>query len=406
VRVRNDDISELSFLRRSRGYAPGPIALHDEGPEVLGVGADLKNTFTLTKGSFAIPSQHIGDMENYETVKFFEECLVNLKAVYRVEPVAIAHDLHPGYLSTQWAIDPGSEARGRGGDSIKKIGIQHHYAHIGSVMAEHGLKTKVIGVAFDGTGYGTDGNLWGGEFLISDIDGFERVARFKYVPLPGGESAIREPWKTAVSYIIEAKGKDAEATLEDLGFIKKYGIKAIEQVMVVAQAMDLSPLSSGAGRLFDAISALIGLCDRNTFEGEAAMALESLTQDGIDSEYVVELRQENSYTVLDFSATIGGIVRDMGRNISNEEISTKFHNTLASIIRTMVRRLKEAYNVSDVALSGGTFQNLYLLNRTLSLLTQDGMNVYRNEKVPCNDACISLGQAYLIRERLKDSPLP
>jgi hydrogenase maturation protein HypF len=396
--IRNPQ-SAMSFIRRSRGYAPGPIALRDDGPEVLGVGADLKNTFTLTKGRFAIPSQHIGDMENYETIRFFEECLANLKAVYRSEPVAVVHDLHPGYLSTQFAQNYSAFRIPH--SAIALHGIQHHYAHIGSVMAEHGLTNKVIGVAFDGTGYGTDGNLWGGEFLVADSNGFERVGQFKYVPLPGGEAAIREPWKTAVSYIIEAKGKDAGSTLEDIGFLKKYGAKEIEQLMIIARSREFSPLSSGAGRLFDAISALIGVCDYNTFEGEAAMALESLTRDGIDGEYVVELKQENSYTVLDFSATIGGIVRDMSRKLPKEEISTKFHNTIASIIRTMVRRLQSAYGISDIALSGGTFQNLYLLNRTVRLLSQDSMNVYRNEKVPCNDACISLGQAYLIRERLR-----
>ncbi len=408
--------SSLSFFRRSRGYAPGPIALRDDGPEVLGVGADLKNTFTLTKGKFAIPSQHIGDMENYETIKFFEECLASLKAVYRAEPIAIVHDLHPGYLSTQWAVNQGSGGRVQGAgksairnpqwlqttmSEIEIYALQHHYAHIGSVMAEHGLVSKVIGVAFDGTGYGTDGNLWGGEFLIADCDGFERVGQFKYVPLPGGEAAIREPWKTAVSYIIEAKGSDAGKTLEEIGFIEKYGLKEVEQLMIIARSRDFSPLSSGCGRLFDSISALINVCDHNTFEGEAAMALEALTQDGIEGEYVVELKQKNGYTVLDFSGTIGGIIRDMNRKIPKEEIATKFHNTIASIIRTMVRRLKEACGISDVALSGGTFQNLYLLNRTIRLLSEDGMNVYRNEKVPCNDACISLGQAYLIRERLR-----
>ena len=405
VRLRNSDSGELTtpnsetmFLRRSRGYAPGPIGLHDNGPEVLGVGADLKNTFALTKGTFAIPSQHIGDMENYETVKFFEECLTNLKAVYRAEPVAVVHDLHPGYLSTQWAIE---SAIRNPQSKIQLYAIQHHYAHIGSVMAEHGLTDKVIGVAFDGTGYGTDGNLWGGEFLVADSDGFERIGQFKYIPLPGGEAAIREPWKTAVSYIIEAKGKAAAAILNEIGFVKRYGAKGIEQLMNVAQARDLSPLSSGAGRLFDAVSALLGICDHNTFEGEAAMALESLTREGIDGEYVVELKQENSYTVLNFSGTIGGILRDLSRKIPQEEIATKFHNTVASIIRTMVRRLNNTYGISTVALSGGTFQNLYLLNRTISLLSHDGMKVYRNEKVPCNDACISLGQAYLIRERLK-----
>jgi hydrogenase maturation protein HypF len=417
--MRNDSNSELQtpnsklmFLRRSRGYAPGPISLRDDGPEVLGVGADLKSTFTLTKGKFAVPSQHIGDMENYETVKLFEEVLFNLKSVYRVNPVAIAHDLHPGYISTQLAKELAAGGRGRvavnfelrtPNSELTLHGIQHHYAHIGSVMAEHGLTNKVIGVAFDGTGYGTDGNLWGGEFLIADVEGFERVGQFKYISLPGGEAAIREPWRTAVSCIFDAYGAGAPAVLDDIGFIRKYGEQHIQQLMIIARAPEISPLSSGVGRLFDAVSALIGVCDHNTFEGEAAMALESLTRDGVESQYVVELKQENSYTVIDFSATINGIVRDMNRKISKEEIATKFHNTLASIVRTMVHRVRDSRGIMDVALSGGTFQNHYLLRRTIDLLILDGMKVYRNEKVPCNDACISLGQAYLVRERLKKS---
>jgi len=417
IRVRNKNNSEdrtsnsaLSFIRRSRGYAPAPISLRDDGPEVLGVGADLKNTFTLTKGRFAIPSQHIGDMENYDTVRFFEEVLSNLKSVYRVNPVAIAHDLHPGYLSTQWATNQGSGVRGQGSGkpetrdpkpSVRLFAIQHHYAHIGSVMAEHGLANKVMGVAFDGTGYGIDGNLWGGEFLVADVGGFERVGQFKYIPLPGGEAAIREPWKTAVSCIVEAYGTGARAVLEDLGFIKKYGERHIEQLMLIARARELSPLSSGVGRLFDAVSALIGVCDKNTYEGEAAMVLEALTRDGIDGQYVVELKQENSYTVVDLSATINGIVRDLSRKIPKQEISTRFHNTIASVIRTMALRVRDSQGITNVALSGGTFQNLYLLTRTISMLCQDGMKVYTNEKVPCNDACISLGQAYLVRQRLR-----
>jgi hydrogenase maturation protein HypF len=404
--------SELAFIRRSRGYAPDPIMLHDEGPEVLGCGADLKNTFTLTKGKFAIPSQHLGDMENYETVKFFEESLRNLKAVYRVNPVALAHDLHPGYQSTQWALAQGTGVPGPGpGKSetrnpkpeIKLFGIQHHYAHIGSVMAEHGLRRKIIGVAFDGTGYGTDGNLWGGEFLVADIEGFERAGHFAYVPLPGGEAAIREPWKIAVSFIIQAGGDDAWGLLERTGFVRKYGKENIETIMMVSRSRDFSPLSSGAGRLFDAVSALLGICDLNTFEGEAAMALESIVREGIDGEYPVEFRQESGYTVTDYSPAIIGIISDLGRT-SRRVISAKFHNTVASVVRTMSGKIGEQYGLKDVALSGGTFQNRYLLKRVLRLLSGDGMSVWVNRAMPCNDACMSLGQAYLVRERLKNQP--
>ncbi len=407
--------SSSSFLRRSRGYAPDPITLHNEGPEVLGCGADLKNTFTLTKGKFAIMSQHIGDMENYETVKFFEECLTNLKAVYRVNPIAIAHDLHPGYLSTRWAVeqgavDQGSGVRGQGSckseirnpkSTIDRYAIQHHYAHIGSVMAEHGLTGKVIGVAFDGTGYGNDGNLWGGEFLIADIAGFDRVGQFKYVSLPGGEAAIREPWKMAVSYVMDAAGDKAGDYLERIGFIKKYGGETIEKLMIVARSREFSPSSSGAGRLFDAVSALLGISDQNTFEGEAAMALEAIAQEGIDDEYHVEFRKENGYTVIDFSPVILMITGDLVQGIAAEIIAAKFHNTVVSVVRRMVRGLSEQYGLKDVALSGGTFQNQYILSRVTTALSQDGMNVFTNQNVPCNDACISLGQAYLVRERLK-----
>ena len=398
--------SEPVFLRRSRGYAPDPIALHDEGPEVLGCGADLKNTFTVTKGKFAIPSQHIGDMENYETVRFFEESLANIKAVYRVNPVAIAHDLHPGYLSTRWAIDQGAGGRSQeSGRGFKTYAIQHHYAHIGSVMAEHGLDRKVIGVAFDGTGYGTDGNLWGAEFLIADTDGFERAGQFQYIPLPGGEAAIREPWRTAVSYVLEAAGSEAPEYLEKTGFQERYGKASMEQLVKVARARELSPLSSGAGRLFDAVSALLGLCSVNTFEGEAAMALEACAQGRGDDQYPVEFEKENGYTVVDFSRTITGVIEDRIKGQSAGFISTAFHNTVASVIETVAASLSKDLGIMDVALSGGTFQNLYLLNRTERLLRARGMNVFVNHKMPANDGGISLGQAYILRERLKKGTL-
>ena len=418
VRVRNEDYcvrndtdpelgaqdTKLMFIRRSRGYAPDPIALHDNGPEVLGCGADLKNTFTLTKGKFAVPSQHIGDMENFETVKFYEECLANLKAVYRAEPKVMVHDLHPGYLSTRWAMEQGTPAEGQGTrePQVQLFAIQHHYAHIGSVMAEHGLTQKVIGVALDGTGYGTDGNLWGGEFLVADIDGFERLGHFSYVALPGGEAAIREPWKTAVSFMMAAAEDKACEYLGRAGFFQKYGDTSIEQVMRIARSREFSPLSSGAGRLFDAVSALIGVCDRNTFEGEAAMALESLTQEGIEGEYDVEFKLKKGCTTIDYAPTFIRIIDDLNQNVKKEVIATKFHNTVTSAVRSMVRQMHNKTGLNVVALSGGTFQNQYLFKSLLSVLDEEGFAVMANQNVPCNDACISLGQAYLVRERLKN----
>jgi hydrogenase maturation protein HypF len=380
------------FVRRSRGYAPEPIALHADGPEVIGCGADLKNTFTVTKGSFAIPSQHIGDMENYETVQFFEECLENIKDIYRVRPVAVGHDLHPGYLSTQWAL--------RQGRSLTTYGIQHHYAHIGSVMAENGLFRKVIGVAFDGTGYGTDGNLWGGEFLVADVKGFERIGHLRYIRLPGGESAIRQPWKTAVSYLVDAAGDGAMDYLDAMGFVERYGKAAVERVVKVINAEELSPLSSGAGRLFDAVSALIALCDRNTFEGEAAIALESLVTEEAEDDYAVNITSGKAMLV-DFSPAIIGIANDFVNRVDPRRISAKFHNTVANAILRVVLTISETMLIKDVVLSGGTFQNRYLLRRIMEMLTSNGLNIFINRALPCNDACISLGQAYLVRERLK-----
>lgn len=378
------------FIRRSRGYAPEPLALHSEGPEVLGCGADIKNTFTVTKGGFAIPSQHIGDMENYETLQFFEECLENIRHVFRVNPVAMAHDLHPGYFSTQWALRQG----------VQTYGIQHHYAHIGSVMAEKGLVGRVLGVAFDGTGYGTDGNLWGGEVFIADVEGFERVAHFKYVPLPGGEKAVKEPWRTAISYMLDATGDEAMGYLEKIGFMEKYGRDRTEKIIKIAGSKELSPQSSGAGRLFDAVSALTGVCDTNSFEGEAAMALESLVSEGVEDDYPVNIVLDKTM-VIDFSHTILGIIGDMVSGVERRLISTKFHNTVSNVILKTVARLRETFMLDEVVLTGGTFQNLYLLERTTRMLTAAGMKVSVNTMVPCNDACISLGQAYLVRERMK-----
>ncbi|MDI6889722.1 MAG: carbamoyltransferase HypF [Thermodesulfovibrionales bacterium] len=379
------------FIRRSRGYVPDPIPLHEDGPEVLGCGADIKNTFALTKGGFAIPSQHIGDMENYETLNFFEESLENLKAVYRVSPVALAYDLHPGYLSTQWALRQ---------EDIEKVGIQHHYAHIASVMAEKGIKRRVIGFSFDGTGYGTDGNLWGGEILIANIEGFERVGHFRYIPLPGGEVAIKEPWRTAVSYIWSMAHDKAIEYLESIGFLERYGHEMIGNILRVVDKKQFSPLSSGAGRLFDAVSTILGICDKNTFEGEAAIALEAITRPDVVDDYPVDIKFREAIEI-DFSQTLLRIIEDLIKGEGKGFIASLFHNTVATAIFRIAQKLSSLYMIKEVVLSGGVFQNIYLLERTIARLKSIGMEVYVNEKVACNDAGISLGQAYIIRERIK-----
>lgn len=380
------------FIRRARGYAPDPISLHEEGPEVLACGADLKNTFTLTKGRYAITSQHIGDMENFETLCFFEETLKNLKVVYRSVPEAIAYDPHPAYMSSHWALRQ---------EGIEKYPVQHHYAHIASVMAERGIKEKVIGVAFDGTGYGDDGNLWGGEFLIADVTGFKRAGHIKYIPLPGGEMSVREPWRIALAYLVGAAGADLWDYIRPTAFVEKYGRERIEAILKISGLRDFSPLSSGAGRLFDAVSALIGVCDRNTFEGEAAMALEALALDDLDDDYPVDIRFKE-VTDIDFCPMILGILGDLKNQMDRRVIATKFHNTVSTAVLRTVVKLSATHNVRKVVLSGGVFQNAYLLGRVAHFLRYEGLEVYVNEIVPSNDAGVSLGQAYIIREKLKE----
>jgi hydrogenase maturation protein HypF len=381
----------LSFVRRSRGYVPDPIQLHEEGPDVLGCGSDIKNTFTLTKGSFAIPSQHIGDMENFETLSFFEESLKNLKSVYRVNPEALACDLHPGYLSTQWALRQ---------EGIAKTGIQHHYAHVASVMAEKGIKERVIGVSFDGTGYGTDGNLWGGEFLITDVLFFKRAGHLRYIPLPGGERAVKEPWRLAVSYLMDIAGDRVDEFLQPLGFPGRFGEINIRNVITLAGNRHFSPLSSGAGRLFDAMSSMIGVCDTNTFEGEAAIALEAVAAEGVTADYPVDIKFREVIEV-DFSPAILAIVNDVLKGEHKGIISAKFHNTVIAAIITTVQKLSSLSGINNVVLCGGVFQNMYLLKNVFLNLHAAGMKVHVHDKVPTNDAGISLGQAYILRERIK-----
>lgn len=385
------------FIRRSRGYVPDPIPLVGDGPDVLGCGADVKNTFTLTKGGYAIPGQHIGDMENYETLRFFEESLGNLMSVYRAHPEAVAFDLHPGYLSHQWALRQEMTCCGR---PVTKHGIQHHYAHVASVMAEKGITAKVIGVAFDGSGYGDDGTLWGGEFLVADITGFQRAGHIDYVPLPGGEMAIREPWRTALSYLRKAAGKEAYDCARSAGLTDKFGKAAVETILNIAGQKSFSPLSSGAGRVFDAVSALLGVCDRNTFEGEAAIALESLLLDRVREEYPVNIVFSDPFRI-DFSITFLSILEDIGKGEDKRVISTKFHNSVISSVTRVVLGVSRMHNVSTVVMSGGVFQNLYLLNGVTEFLRAQDLDVYTNDLVPCNDAGISLGQAYIMRERIK-----
>lgn len=387
------------FIRRARGYAPEAIDLGEEAPDLLAAGGEVKNTFVITKGRYAIVSQHIGDMENYETLSFFEEALANLRQVYRAEPRAIAHDLHPGYLASQWALRQ-CEASG-----ATCLGVQHHHAHIASVMAEHALDGPVIGIALDGTGYGTDGTIWGSEFLCCRGTEFDRCGHFSYLALPGGEQAIRECWRISVALVQMTYGaNDCMEILDQVGFLSRYGERQLRQILHLAAVRQFSPVSCGAGRYFDALSALIGACSSNTYEGEAAIALESLLpldasyDPGIVYPYAVD---ESSPVVIDFGPLVRSVVADLSEGVSNALISLRFHNTIVHVIRAMAHRLASRLATRTIALSGGVFQNAYLLSQAETVLTADGFCVVTNRALPQNDACVSLGQIRLLAKTVK-----
>jgi hydrogenase maturation protein HypF len=387
IYMRTDDSVVRTFegeervLRRSRGYAPETLDLGRNVPELLACGGELKNTFCLTKGRHAILSQHIGDLENYETLVFFEETLGNLKKLFRVEPRAAAYDLHPEYMSTKYALAYPCAAR---------IGVQHHHAHVAACMAENGLDGEVIGVAFDGTGYGTDGAIWGGEFLVAGYTGFERRAHLRYVPLAGGDAAVREIWRAALGYLTDAFG--AGASVE--------GVPE-ERARVVRRMIETgfnTVRTSSCGRLFDAVAAIVGLRRDVNFEAQAAIELEAAAEDGVAECYPFAVNGAGPWEV-DFRPMIEAIVTDAGARRSL--VSAKFHNTVAAAIAETCRRIRGECGLARVCLSGGTFQNWKLLAGAVARLRASGFDVFLHRRVPPNDGGLALGQAAVAAARLK-----
>ena len=372
-------------VRRSRGYAPYPVRLPFPVRQVLAVGAELKNTFCLTRERYAFVSQHIGDMENYETLRFFEKMVEQYQRTFRIAPEVIAHDLHPAYLSTRYAERLSSGPDGR-------LAVQHHHAHIAACMAENGLPgtRPVIGVAFDGTGYGSDGTIWGGEFLIADYTTFRREAHLKVVPLPGGDAAIRRPYRTALAHLWAA-GIPWQDDLPPVAVAPP-----VERAILTRQlerGLNVVPTSS-IGRLFDAVSALAGVRQEVNYEAQAAIELEALVQEGVGEGYSFGLGEE-----IDAAPVVGAVVDDVRNGTPVGVIAARFHHGVAVMIRDVCQRLREESSLNDVALSGGVFQNVTLLAMVVPLLQGAGFTVYTHRLVPPNDACISLGQAVVASAR-------
>ena len=373
------------ILRRARGYAPSAISLGREVPEVLAAGAELKNTFCITKGRYAIPSQHIGDLENYETLQFFEETLRNLQSVYQAKPRLIAHDLHPDYLSTRWAQ----------GRPEPKIAVQHHHAHIASCMAENGISSEVIGVAFDGAGYGADGQVWGGEFMLCDFHGFRRCAHLRYVAQPGGDRAAREGWRMAAAHLYDALGPDFRRV--DLPC---WSMASPSTWKLVERLLDRPAiLTSSCGRLFDAVSAICGICQESSYEGESAMLLEAAAQAcprsfSLDT-YPIPLDTQTDPWIIDTRPMLRQIAAEVSSGRSPRMVSRCFHDSVAYIIEALCSKLREGNGVDKVCLSGGAFQNGTLLSATAPLLRRSGFQLFLHSQVPPNDGGLSLGQAVI-----------
>lgn len=402
IYVRYDDSVAMcindkpSLMRRARGYAPYPIRLSCKAPHILACGAELKNTFCLTRDNYAFLSQHIGDLENSTTTANYEELIEVYKRLFRTTPEVIACDLHPDYLSTQYA--QGAATR----STLKLLPVQHHHAHIASLLAEHGYRESVIGVVFDGTGYGTDGAIWGGEFLSANLRGFQRLAHLEYLPLPGGDAATRNPYRIAAAYLYRLLGEAGLASATKL-----VGINQTELEVIKTQ-LDRklnTPLTSSAGRLFDAIAALLGIRGTIDYEAQAAIELEMAAAScELNNEhlYPFEVTAAEDVTIVRLMPVFRAIMADIDAGHRPAEIARRFHYSAAFMIADVCRRLSDKVNITTVGLSGGCFQNRLLLEETMAALRREGFEVLIHRQVPPGDGGISLGQAAVAAEAFKN----
>lgn len=374
------------ILRRSRGYVPAAVNLNMNAEGILATGAELVNCFCIGKENQAIISQHIGDLKNFETYEFYCQAIEHFKKLFNFNASLVVSDLHPEYLSTKYAAETG----------LKHIKIQHHHAHIASCMAENNIDEKVIGVSFDGTGYGDDNCIWGSEFLICDLKEYVRINHFDYMPMPGGDKVTDEPWRMALSYLYKTYGNRFRDL--DLPFLSKISPLSIEMLCHAIDKKINSPLTSGSGRLFDAVAALINLAPNTRFHAEAPIRLESIINKKINASYPFFISR-----TISFEETIKNIVKDLKNLVPLPEISAKFHNTIISVISEVVKVSRVKYNLNKVVLSGGTFQNKYILENLEDLLQKSKFQVFSHQKIPPNDGGISLGQLVIAAKKRQNT---
>jgi len=386
VRVFSGQVQQL---RRSRGFVPVPVALEKESRPILAVGGELKNTICVVRSSEAFLSQHIGDLENLESYKFFGEAVEHLQRILEVQPKIVAYDLHPDYFSTKWAL---------GLQDVQLVGVQHHHAHIASCMAENHLGGKVIGIALDGTGYGTDGAIWGGEVLLADYSAFERAAHLEYVPLPGGGAAIREPWRMAVSYLVQHYGKELNGL--NLSFVQALDPRRLQIVLQMIDREIHSPRASSCGRLFDAVAALVGVRSSVNYEAQAAIEFEMAGHESTDEgSYPLDLLPDGSGWQIGTRSLFGALLRDLSAKSEVRDISRRFHRGLATLFAELAEKIRETSKLNRVCLSGGCFQNSLLFGMLLGALRERSFEVYFHTEVPAGDGGISLGQALIAAHR-------
>jgi hydrogenase maturation protein HypF len=391
IHIRTDDsvarviVHKPRFLRRSRGYAPFPVALPADtaGNEILAVGAEMNNTIAVTRNGQAFLSHHIGDLDNLAAYESFLQAVGHFKNLLAVEPCVVACDLHPNYASTRFARQCG----------LPIMPVQHHHAHVASVLAEHGRTGKVIGVSFDGMGWGEDATAWGGEFMICDLGGFERVGRLEPVPQPGGDAAAKRPMRMGYVYLRRAMPEDADARARELmPAFEDAEMRLVNQI--IARRVNC-PMTSSMGRLFDAASALLGVCCENTFHSQAPMELEARASEAPNEERFYGAVHEGSSDAGVFCAAeiIRGLVEDVRRGTPVPVCAARFHNAIAQFTLTLCEKIRNRSGLSTVALSGGVFANAFLTERLDALLKRNGFEVLLNALVPAGDGGISLGQA-------------
>ena len=379
-------------IRRARGDAPRPLRLPRPCPvPLLATGGHLKNTFALGSGDDAFLSHHIGDLDDFAAAQAFRHDVRLYEAMLQIGPQAIAHDLHPDYESTRYALERAE------GEGVPLLAVQHHHAHIASCLAEHGWTRPVIGVAFDGSGFGGDGTVWGGEFLLGDAGRVVRAAHLRAVRMPGGEQAVHEPWRMALAYLLDA-GCGTEA-------IRARHPRECAPLTRMIERRINSPLTSSAGRLFDAVACLAGLNDTVTFEGQAALRLEAAAGEADDPEgYPFELLDVEGLTEIDTRPLIRAVIRDVGRGAAASAIGRRFHAGLADAVAAVCMGLQRVSAYDTVALSGGVFLNRRLTVGIVGRLSASGFRVLRHERVPPNDGGLSLGQLAVAAARLRAAP--